>query len=486
MDPKAMMTNWIQTLPNPADPDVIPRVRLFGVLGTWMEADVVADSIGNAFAQGCERVYLVDNGSWDATVERAVRHGAVLARSFETDHYDEHLRLRHMNDVVTEVSAQESDEELWWLFLDADEFSHGPAGLSLVDYVRTLDRKFRVVGARYFNHYPSGAPQHVPGRHLLEVQPLCEELSHPMCPSGHRKHPLQRVDKAGPVIRCGRGFHLAECSVPLFEPDQPIFLHHFPFRDEQFTRSRLSLLWEKDQDGASRAIASDDATGHMLPRFRSLDAVYTQDWANVEHFMPSRPRHGVELRRWEDQVEPEHHRVRGWSSLVGAWNYATMPQFRYGDDTTYRKGIEYLDGHGNIEDWGCGFAHAREFVKQSYYTGIDGSSQYADYIADLTTYRSNVECVFMRHVLEHNFDWKPILIGALESFTKRMALIVFTPFGDETRVLSTGMDCTSVAVPDISFRKADLTDCFRHLSYAEESIQSNTVYGTEHIFYISK
>ena len=92
----------------------------------------------------------------------------------------------------------------------------------------------------------------------------------------------------------------------------------------------------------------------------------------------------------------------------------------------------------------------------------------------------------MRHVLEHNIEWRRILANALESFRNRMVLIIFTPFGDRTRVMSTGMDCTSVAVPDISFRKADLTECFGQLSVTEESLETDTQYRTEHVFYISK
>ena len=127
------MNDWIVATENPADAKILPHVRLFGILGTWMEADIVAGNIRNAHTQGCERVDLVDNGSPDETVANAVAEGAVLARSFTTDRYDEHLRLRHMNDVVAEVSESEPDQHIWWHFLDADEFVHGPWGMTLLD-----------------------------------------------------------------------------------------------------------------------------------------------------------------------------------------------------------------------------------------------------------------------------------------------------------------------------------------------------------------
>ena len=480
-----LMSDWVQSVSDPFEPEVLPGVRLFAILATWMEADIVADSVRNALAQGCERVYLVDNGSADETVEVAVGQGAILARSFVTEHYDEQLRLNYMNAVVSEVSAREGDEYLWWLFLDADEFSHGPWGMSLLEYLKRLDRRFRIVGARYFNHFPHEHPHHVPGRHPLECQPLCEELVYPMCASGHRKHPLQRYDRNGPPIECGRGFHLAACADLLYEPAQPIFLHHFPFREEQTTRRRLGLLWAKNAQGATRAVASDDATGHMLPRFRSLDAVYAHDWSRVENFMPTQPPIGVALKHWHELLGKEHHLVRNWSSLVGAWNY-DQAKFPYGDDTTYRKGIAFLDGQGTIEDWGCGFAHARTFVHNSRYLGVDGSSPHADTIADLCDYRSETDCIFMRHVLEHNMEWRKILTGAVASFRHRMVLIVFTPFAETTRVMATAVNCTTVAMPDLSFRKADLTEHFNHLRYTEESLTTDTQYGVEHIFYLEK
>lgn len=480
------MSDWIVAAENPADARVISHVRLFGILGTWMEADVVAATVRNAMTQGCERVYLVDNGSPDDTVAIAASEGAILARSFTTEHYDEHLRLRHMNDVVAEVSASEPDQYIWWYFLDADEFAHGPCGMTLRDYVRTLDVRFRVVGTRYFNHYPSHRPYYISGRHPLDFQPLCEELAYPMCPSGHRKHPLQRHDRRGARIECGRGFHLAQCADVLYEPSQPAFLHHFPFRDEGVTRARLASLWAKDATGVSRALESQDSTNHMRTRHRSLDAVYAHDWSHVENFIASPSTAGVHLKPWTESVEEPHRHVLRWRSAIGAGHVDTRATSPYGDDTTYRKGIAFLDGHGTIEDWGCGTAHARTFVTSSPYIGLDESSPHSDQIVDLTEYSSDADCVFMRHLLEHNTDWRRILANAVASFANRMVLIISTPFADTTRVIGTTSRATSAPVPDISFKREDLTGYFNQFTYREESFDTNTLYRTEHVFFIER
>jgi glycosyltransferase involved in cell wall biosynthesis len=486
---------WVLAVPNPPKPRVLPAFRMFAVLGTWMEEDVVGACVRNAMAQGCERVYLVDNDSPDGTVEAALREGATLARSFQTTRYDEDLRLRHMNDVVSEVSRADGSEHIWWLYLDADEFPHGPWGMTLKEYLANLDARFRVVGTRYFNHYPSSAPHYVAGRHPLDFQPLCEEIVFPMCHRGHRKHPVLRFDRDGAPIECGVGFHRAACAEQLYEPVQPAFLHHFPFREKSFTRRRLDKLWVKEGEDGARALQSP-YTAHMLTRFRSIEAVYAQDWARVENFVARDPANalvqaqhdGVQLRPWSEIVAREHQPIFRWYSLpmAGAWKYQASETFRYGDDTTYKKGIAFLDGHGLIEDWGCGFAHARSFVGKSEYIGIDGSSPRADKIVDLREYRSQADCIFMRHVLEHNTDWSQILANAVASFRRRMTLVIFTPFSETTTVIATSTTITSFPVPDIAFKKEDLTSHFESLRYSVETLTTDTQYGLEHVFYIEK
>ena len=126
------------------------------------------------------------------------------------------------------------------------------------------------------------------------------------------------------------------------------------------------------------------------------------------------------------------------------------------------------------------------FVAKSRYVGIDRSSKCVDKIADLRGYTSEGDCIFMGHVLEHNFDWRRILTNAIASFKKRMVLVIFTPLSQTTCQIDTSTILTSVPVPDISFRKEDLTDCFKKVKYAEESLETDTQYRKEHIFYIEK
>ena len=191
---------WIEAADNPAEPDLLESFGLFALIPTWMEGDVIEATVRNAFAQGCERVFLVDNDSPDDTVERATAAGAEVAASFSTPQIDETRKLRLLNDTVQRVSEGDGRTHIWWLWLDADEFVHGPGGRTVAEMLAGLDRCFRVVGSRYFNHYPDGKPEAVPGFHPLDFQPLCHEAEGQNCSATHRKHHLQRFDRDAPPL----------------------------------------------------------------------------------------------------------------------------------------------------------------------------------------------------------------------------------------------------------------------------------------------
>ncbi|MGH9018157.1 MAG: glycosyltransferase family 2 protein, partial [Acidimicrobiales bacterium] len=260
--------------PNPVEPDLLPSFRFFAVLGTWMEQDVVEATVRNAFAQGVEAVYLVDNASTDATVARATAAGATLVETFATRRYEERVRILLMNAVVARMSLASGADHVWWLWLDADEFPEGPQGLTVGTYLATLDRRFRMVGSTYYNHFPTAKPEYIPGFHPMDFQPLCERYTSKHvhhCPQPHWKHPLQRFDADGPFILSGGGFHTGEIrtGAPLWEPTGGIVTHHICYREETAARHRLELLC-----GVSERNASNDAIGNrtIQRRFDSLDA----------------------------------------------------------------------------------------------------------------------------------------------------------------------------------------------------------------------
>jgi len=130
---------------------------------------------------------------------------------------------------------------------------------------------------------------------------------------------------------------------------------------------------------------------------------------------------------------------------------------RYGnDDTSYIRAGLYLSGPGLVEDWGCGTTYARRFIGAPY-SGIDGCvSKFADEQVDLSKYQTSVPKILMRHVLEHNWDWREILENLLNSFTDRACLILFLRPGEKDKNIS-GSDLSDTSEwPGLSLCEDDL------------------------------
>ena len=186
--------------------------------------------------------------------------------------------------------------------------------MTLRGYLATLDRRFRIVGARHFNHFPTGSPAYLEGRHPLDFQPLCHEIPEAHCELGHYKHPLLRWDREGPPVAATLGAHFASCAEQLLEPTVATFYHHFPFREEQTTHARLARLFGDDEGRVDRIGEDDPCHGHLRMRRRSLDAVYRQRWHEVA-FYPACPQGYIpELKPWAKWVDPADAEVARWQA----------------------------------------------------------------------------------------------------------------------------------------------------------------------------
>jgi hypothetical protein len=240
-----------------------------------------------------------------------------------------------------------------------------------------------------------------------------------------------------------------------------------------FTRLAAQTLFEEAFPSAKLAV---DGAGNVLAATASLHGLAAEELRarELEHRDAT---YAVVLGIRAVKPTPEWN-----ASIVGRWQYGNAAPFAYGDDVTYRKGLEWLDGHGLIEDWGAGTGYARRFVARSPYRAVDGSpSLGVDRVVDLRTYRSDADCIFMRHVLEHNADWRTILANALGSFRRRMVLVVFTPFAAETHEIASWR-----GIPDLALRKDELVACFEGFDWREEVLDTNTEYLQEHVFYLSR
>ena len=168
---------------------------------------------------------------------------------------------------------------------------------------------------------------------------------------------------------------------------------------------------------------------------------------------------------------------RSFKTHWDRWYGRLLQPAGMGAKTTYKRAIEFLDIGGTLEDWGGGTGYARQFVKKSDYILIDGSwSKFDDKVVELEEYTSDADCILMRHVLEHNYGWEQILRNAVNSFQKKMALVIFTPLAEETCIIS---DAAS-RFPTHSFKCSDLTDLMSGIVPIIQPVFK------EHIFYLEK
>jgi hypothetical protein len=181
-------------------------------------------------------------------------------------------------------------------------------------------------------------------------------------------------------------------------------------------------------------------------------------------------------------------------SMLSKWDYSGVDSVCYSDSKqeSYIKSAEFL-GNGQVEDWGCGTGWSKRFF--SDYRGIDGSPhKNVDEIVDLITYTSKVDNILLRQVLELNREWKIILDNAKKSFSKKMCIVIFTPFAQDTIIGEVESALTSKDVDTgkdinlIYFNKQDILDCFPSTQYkvTEEIVETEQGYNQDWILYIEK
>jgi hypothetical protein len=145
--------------------------------------------------------------------------------------------------------------------------------------------------------------------------------------------------------------------------------------------------------------------------------------------------------------------MKAQPTLYGPWDYSKAKEpYPYGNTPSYPLAGAWVSGYGIVEDWGCGAGWMEQHIDGPY-VGVDGAwSRFADIQADLRTYRSNTDCVVMRHVLEHNLFWRDIATNFHASWTKRAALVLFIP----PQIEDTDVGGPEWPVPDIAISGPDL------------------------------
>ena len=294
--------NAIRALTRPSHRVHGDAIPLYGILCTWDEEDIVHASVTNAYRQGVATLHLIDNGSTDATVSEARSAGAVHTLSFETSYFHEGLKYRLINSQIERLSKASPFDQIWWLLMDADEFVRPIGAPTVKEQLAGVDTACRVVGARVFDHYPDPGYVHPERTNPIGAQRLCREKLDNRCTLHHHKHPLFLWMRNRPRIQVEPGFHQLACQgEPLFEPSQSVIINHFPLRDRDRMRSRLSALELRVRpEQTALDIAS---TAHMRARLEALDAVYDQRHADVLDYRTGAT--GLTLESWPEVVRRE-------------------------------------------------------------------------------------------------------------------------------------------------------------------------------------
>ena len=176
---------------------------------------------------------------------------------------------------------------------------------------------------------------------------------------------------------------------------------------------------------------------------------------------------------------------------VGKWNcrydhITSGGSVFYGESTTYKEAADWLSDCSAVEDWGCGAGGFMKFSPDAI--GVDGSNTVfaVKRMVDLTTYISKCEAVHMRHVLEHNYEWKKILTNALNSAERKLVVTMFIIPGGETVQIASNKR-VGIDVPDLRISRSEFMEIAAQGSIEIESktYVTKTQYGTEEIFFIT-
>lgn len=112
----------------------LDEFAFYAFLFVYNEADIIESTIKNAYSQGCEKIFFVDHQSDDNTVEIAIKNGAVLYDKYRSRYFEEDKKVIYSNKCMEEISITSNSDHVWWLFIDADEFPHGPFGKTIREY----------------------------------------------------------------------------------------------------------------------------------------------------------------------------------------------------------------------------------------------------------------------------------------------------------------------------------------------------------------
>lgn len=278
------------------------RPLIYAVTAVWNEEDIVYALVEHLWAQGLDRVLVIDDDSDDATAEEAAAAGAELIRTRSDGTYSEAVRSARVRAAMA-THTEAAGGDVWWLVVDADEFPRGPDGTTVRDLVQQAPAWVDVIGSRVLDHVPAGTVEYRPRHPPLPFFPLARWFRSGFCARGHWKHPLMRVRRAHDVYPMP-GHHTVGTSDGrrAREYAPTLLTHHFPLR----ARGRTEAKLRRAMAPGGRYGASPDAftRARILERVQALDDLYAGRYELVAAGFCGDRRVGIEVSDWRTLVPP--------------------------------------------------------------------------------------------------------------------------------------------------------------------------------------
>lgn len=276
----------------------------YAIICAWNEEDIIHATIKNLYCQGCDKVFIVDNGSSDNTKTEAIRAKGITYYDFYTKYFNEEEKVKALNSCVMAINRQYTLNKTWWIYVDADEFPLGTNGKTIREYIQTLPDNVRAVSSTIYEHYPSINPFYIRDFHPIDFQ-LFAAKSH------IKKTQLFRYEREKPHIISLGGFHTYNTQGDyIIEADDKIDVHHFRFRDLKQTSSRLKELTKKRDDGTTRNDWMDTYQKKNLKNSKSMyrtrlkEAIDLREkYKNIYFSMEKLPYNISSLRTWYNNEE---------------------------------------------------------------------------------------------------------------------------------------------------------------------------------------
>ena len=269
-------------------------VSVHVIISTWFDGDVIGANVANCFRHGVNSVFILDNASPDDSRQQAELNGAVVAEVYETEFYDDDLRIRKENVIAEEIVRQSNTATTWVISLDADEFICGFDGRTVVDLLRRVPVQCSLIGWNAFDLYPDIAH----GKEYRKGFHPAACMTHGMwrrggrsryCQLGHWKHVAIKYSNGKFRKAQTRGNHYPfvvrdDQYKDLYEPSWELTLVHAPIRAREHAYARLKALCGENPDGSKRCDMDDDVTcdAGAIRRYRHLDTIYAGDFGRVE------------------------------------------------------------------------------------------------------------------------------------------------------------------------------------------------------------